>query len=157
MSAPRTGSHIPPVRFAAMSAVRVAAVGRIGDQPGFDCLLGFMSWEKAGQADPGLCWSLFLEPMELMQRFTARHEAPDARRSLVLYLLGLGMQASDPEAAALASRISMRMLARRADGAAPFPLLIVEAIEDGVAGVIAIHDKFWTGNWDQWESPSSSL
>jgi hypothetical protein len=155
MSAPKAGHSIPPVRLAAMWAVQDDAARHIGDRQGFDCLLGFLTLEQAGLADPGLCWSLFLEPAELVQRVTSRYASPEARRRLTLILLRRGMQAADQDTVALASRIVRRIETPRADGASPWPLLFLDANADGVATAIAVHDSFWTGDWDQWELPSS--
>lgn len=138
---------IPPEHLAAIGAVRNIAIQRVGDRPGFDCLLGFLTWEQVGLADPGLAWSLFLEPTELAHRFTVKYEAPAARLQLIRFLLGWTLQMHDGDAMALANRILRRMRVTRADGAIARPLLYLGYNNHGVAAAIAVYDEFWTGNW----------
>ncbi|MBG0565373.1 hypothetical protein [Actinoplanes aureus] len=144
MSAPKDARGIPPERIAAMRVVRDAARRHVGDRPGFDCLLGFLTFEQAGRADPGLCWSLFLEPAELLRRFTGRYESAYARRPLALFLLRRGIQSPDRDTLVLSSRILQQIETIRADRSLRWPFIFLDANEDGVAAAIAVHNGFWT-------------
>lgn len=147
MSAPKSESSIPPERHAAMRVVRDAVARRVGDRPGFDCLLGFLTFEQLAKADPGFCWSIFLDLGEHLRRFAGRYTSADSKRPVTLFLLRRGIESPDRDAIGLASRILERIEVSRPGGrSSRWPLTLLEANQDGVAVAIAVHDGFWTGD-----------
>lgn len=115
---------------------------RVGDKPGFDCILSVIPYETLVELHADYGGSVFLTAEEHSRQVIDYLRESEAREALTKTVLDTSLSSDHGPSRLLAERI----LRRTADNSAR-PLFYAAPSNEGLIVALAVHDDFWTPDW----------